>query len=115
MASVTDHTNDGENSAQGGDAFDVAFWNLQNLFDLEGSEIASDMEFTPMHGWDRRALEFRINSHAEIISSMLLTWHNLHYYQDLMEGIRGAIAAEVFETWQAEFHSERALGDIDPI
>ena len=22
---------------------------------------------------------------------MLLTWHNLHYYQDMMRGLRGAI------------------------
>ena len=24
---------------------------------------------------------------------MLLTWHNLHYYQELMAGLRAAIAA----------------------
>jgi queuine tRNA-ribosyltransferase len=29
----------------------------------------------------------------EIIASMLLTWHNLTYYQDLMAGLRRAIAA----------------------
>ncbi len=29
----------------------------------------------------------------EIIASMLLTWHNLAYYQDLMTGLRSAIAA----------------------
>jgi queuine tRNA-ribosyltransferase len=29
----------------------------------------------------------------EIIASMLLTWHNLTYYQDLMAGLRAAIAA----------------------
>ena len=28
----------------------------------------------------------------EIIASMLLTWHNLHYYHDLMARLRGAIA-----------------------
>jgi queuine tRNA-ribosyltransferase len=28
----------------------------------------------------------------EIIASVLLTWHNLTYYQDLMAGLRGAIA-----------------------
>jgi queuine tRNA-ribosyltransferase len=33
---------------------------------------------------------------GEIISSMLMTWHNLHYYQDLMEGARQAIAAGTF-------------------
>lgn len=28
---------------------------------------------------------------GEILGSMLMTWHNLHYYQDLMKGIRHAI------------------------
>jgi queuine tRNA-ribosyltransferase len=27
----------------------------------------------------------------EIIASMLLTWHNLTFYQDLMENLRDAI------------------------
>jgi queuine tRNA-ribosyltransferase len=29
----------------------------------------------------------------EMLGPMLLTWHNLHYYQDLMRGLRAAIAA----------------------
>ncbi len=52
---------------------------------------------------------------GEIISSMLLTWHNLHYYQELMQGIRDAIAAGQFETFEAEFHAARAEGDIEPV
>ena len=48
----------------------------------------------------------------EMISGMLLTWHNLHYYQELMAGMRAAIAAGTFETWQADFHAARAEGDI---
>ncbi len=51
----------------------------------------------------------------EMISGMLLTWHNLHYYQDLMEGMRGAIAAGTFAAWQADFHATRAQGDIEPL
>lgn len=51
----------------------------------------------------------------EIISSMLLTWHNLHYFQEIMEGMRGAIAGGRFEDWQAEFHAGRAQGDIEPL
>jgi queuine tRNA-ribosyltransferase len=52
---------------------------------------------------------------GEIISSLLLTWHNLHYYQDLMAQMREAIAAGRFEAWQRGFHAERAEGDIPPI
>ena len=51
----------------------------------------------------------------EMISGMLLTWHNLHYYQDLMSGIRNAIADGVFEAFQSEFHTQRAAGDIEPL
>lgn len=51
----------------------------------------------------------------EMISSMLLTWHNLHYYQDIMQGMRDAIAAGTFDAWQADFHAVRAQGDIEPI
>ena len=49
---------------------------------------------------------------GEMISGMLLTWHNLHYYQDLMQTMRAAIAAGRFAAFEAEFHAQRAEGDI---
>ena len=49
----------------------------------------------------------------EIISSMLLTWHNLHYYQELMAGMRAAIAEQNFAAFEKDFHDQRAMGDID--
>jgi queuine tRNA-ribosyltransferase len=52
---------------------------------------------------------------GEIISSMLLTWHNLHYYQEIMAGMRAAIAEGRFDAWEAEFHAQRAMGDIEPL
>ena len=51
---------------------------------------------------------------GEIISSMLLTWHNLHYYQELMAGLRDAIAAGRLAAFVAAFHAARAEGDIEP-
>ncbi|MDO5756794.1 MAG: tRNA guanosine(34) transglycosylase Tgt [Rhodobacterales bacterium] len=51
----------------------------------------------------------------EMISGMLLTWHNLHYYQELMGEMRGAIAGAAFDDWQARFHALRAEGDIEPL
>jgi queuine tRNA-ribosyltransferase len=50
----------------------------------------------------------------EIIGSMLLTWHNLHYYQSLMQGLRDAIAAQNLGAFVAGFHAKRAEGDIEP-
>ncbi|WP_109311597.1 tRNA guanosine(34) transglycosylase Tgt [Ruegeria sp. AU67] len=55
---------------------------------------------------------FRSN---EMISGMLLTWHNLHYFQEIMQGMRDAIAAGTFDAWQVEFHAQRAQGDIEPV
>ncbi|WP_194094919.1 tRNA guanosine(34) transglycosylase Tgt [Marivivens aquimaris] len=50
---------------------------------------------------------------GEMISGMLLTWHNLHYYQEIMQGMRDAIAEQRFDAWEADFHAQRAEGDID--
>jgi len=51
----------------------------------------------------------------EIIASMLMTWHNLRYYQDLMAGLRAAIGAGALTAFVADFHANRANGDIDPL
>lgn len=51
----------------------------------------------------------------EMISGMLLTWHNLHYFQEIMQGMRDAIAAGAFAAWEAEFYGMRAQGDIEPL
>jgi queuine tRNA-ribosyltransferase len=39
----------------------------------------------------------------EILGSMLLTWHNLHYYQGLVTRIRQAIEQGAFQAFQARF------------
>ncbi|MEC7761026.1 MAG: tRNA guanosine(34) transglycosylase Tgt [Pseudomonadota bacterium] len=52
---------------------------------------------------------------GEMISGMLLTWHNLHYYQELMAGMRAAIAEGRFAAFEADFHATRAAGDIEPL
>ncbi|MEL7469369.1 MAG: tRNA guanosine(34) transglycosylase Tgt [Pseudomonadota bacterium] len=51
----------------------------------------------------------------EIISSMLLTWHNLHYYQELMAGLRAAIANGCLDAYVKDFEDERSRGDINPL
>jgi queuine tRNA-ribosyltransferase len=45
---------------------------------------------------------------GEIIAAMLLTWHNLAYYQSLMAGLRGAIARGQLESFAASFRSAYA-------
>ncbi|MCC5970500.1 MAG: tRNA guanosine(34) transglycosylase Tgt [Pararhodobacter sp.] len=65
-------------------------------------------------GYSRAYLHHVVKA-DEIIGSMLLTWHNLHYYQDLMAGLRAAIAGGRLAAFVAEFHALRAEGDIAPL
>jgi len=43
----------------------------------------------------------------EMLASQLATIHNLHYYQELMAGLRGAIAEGRLEAFVAEFYALR--------
>ena len=48
----------------------------------------------------------------EILGMMLLTRHNLHYYQELMTDMRSAIEAGTFADFQKVFAAQYADGDI---
>ena len=62
-----------------------------------------------------RAYLHHVFKSQEIISSMLLTWHNLHYYQNLMDEIRTAILNKNFAEFELNFHENLRLGDLEPI
>ncbi|WP_380058574.1 tRNA guanosine(34) transglycosylase Tgt [Falsihalocynthiibacter sp. SS001] len=62
-----------------------------------------------------RAYLHHVFRSQEMISGMLLTWHNLHYYQELMADMRAAIAAGTFAAFEKQFHEDRAAGDIEPL
>ena len=62
-----------------------------------------------------RAYLHHVHRAQEIIASMLLTWHNLRYYQRLMQGLRDAIAAGALDTFVSEFHAGQNAGDIEPL
>ena len=51
----------------------------------------------------------------EVLGLMLLSWHNIQYYQDLMAGMRAAIEVGSFAAFEADFHAGQARGDIEPI
>ena len=51
-----------------------------------------------------RAYLHHVVKSGEIIAAMLLTWHNLTFYQDLMEELRGAIRAGR-ESWALSWKS----------
>ena len=51
----------------------------------------------------------------EILGAILLTWHNIQYYQNLMAGMRTAIQAGTLSRFVVRFYQQAALGDIAPL
>ena len=47
----------------------------------------------------------------EILGLMLITWHNIHFYLNLMKKIRKAIEKKEFENFEKTFLSKYNLGD----
>ncbi|MFM0061453.1 tRNA guanosine(34) transglycosylase Tgt [Paraburkholderia phytofirmans] len=50
---------------------------------------------------------------GEILGAQLNTIHNLHYYLELMQEIRDAIDAKMFEAFSKRFHENRARGTAE--
>ncbi len=50
----------------------------------------------------------------EMLGPILLTGHNLYYYQELMAGLRAAIQAGTLADYAAAFASAQARGDLPP-
>ncbi|WP_417253044.1 tRNA guanosine(34) transglycosylase Tgt [Celeribacter sp.] len=96
-------------------------WTRRGQVNIKNARHADDPRPLDEHctcpacrNYSRAYLHHVFRSH-EIISSMLLTWHNLHYFQEIMQGMRDAIAGGRFAAWEKEFHDTRALGDIEPL
>ena len=51
----------------------------------------------------------------EVLGLMLLTHHNVQYYQDLTRKAREAIDVGAFASYAEDFAASQALGDIEPI
>ncbi len=62
-----------------------------------------------------RAYLHHLHRAGEMLGGMLLTWHNLHYYQQLMAGLRRAIEEDGLDDFVAAFRIRLAAGDIDPL
>ncbi len=65
-------------------------------------------------GHSRAYLHHLINA-KEMLGAMLLTWHNLHYYQDLMRAMRTAIGERRFGAFAEGFAADQAKGDISAL
>jgi queuine tRNA-ribosyltransferase len=63
--------------------------------------------YTCRSGFSRAYLR-HLDRCGEMLGPQLATIHNLHYYQELMAGLRGAIAAGSLADFVAAFHAARA-------
>ncbi|MBQ1612830.1 MAG: tRNA guanosine(34) transglycosylase Tgt [Alphaproteobacteria bacterium] len=59
-----------------------------------------------------RAYIHHLQKANEILAVMLLTWHNIRYYQRLMSGLRNAIETDTLNTFVEQFYSDQKQGDI---
>ena len=66
------------------------------------------------NGFSRGYLHHLVKS-GEILGAMLLTWHNLHYYQELMNGLRQAISIKKLDNFVQSFMEMQKKGDIKAI
>ncbi|MBT9382454.1 tRNA guanosine(34) transglycosylase Tgt [Pseudooceanicola sp. CBS1P-1] len=94
-------------------------WTRHGVVNIKNARHADDPRPLDEHctcpacrNYSRAYLHHVFRSH-EMISGMLLTWHNLHYFQELMQGMRDAIAEGRFDAFEAAFHAQRAEGDIE--
>ena len=59
-----------------------------------------------------RAYLHHLAKAGEMLGPILLTLHNLHYYQELMAGLRAAIEAGTLADFAAAFAAQQAAGDL---
>jgi queuine tRNA-ribosyltransferase len=86
--------------------------NIRNARHAEDAR-ALDADCTcPVCRGHSRAYLHHLSKAEEILGAMLLTWHNIHYYQELMADLRGAIAAQSLAGFSAKFDEDMAGGDI---
>jgi queuine tRNA-ribosyltransferase len=57
-----------------------------------------------------RAYLHHLERCGEMLSPMLCTIHNLHYYLNLMREVREALDRGCFADWRAKFTADRARG-----
>jgi queuine tRNA-ribosyltransferase len=77
--------------------------NIRNAkFAEDQAPLDADCHCPVCTTWSRAYLHHLVRSN-EMLGAMLMTQHNLHYYQDLMQGMRDAITAGRFASFQSDF------------
>ncbi|MCE3232104.1 MAG: tgt [Rickettsiaceae bacterium] len=71
----------------------------------DNSPLDSECLCPACKNYSRAYLNHLVKS-GEILGAMLMTWHNLHYYQELMTGMREAIEQGRLEEFAAGFYEK---------
>ncbi len=88
--------------------------NLRNARHADDSRpLDEDCACAACRGYSRAYLHHLVRT-SEILGLMLLTRHNLHYYQELMAGLRRAIAGGEFGAFAGAALADLESGDIGP-
>lgn len=96
-------------SGRTGQAFTSAgVLNMRNACHMDDSAPLDDECSCPACQNYTRGYVHHLFRTGEILGSMLLTWHNIHFYQNLMKQIRGAIEENRFEKFHDEFMARYA-------
>ncbi|WFU10556.1 tRNA guanosine(34) transglycosylase Tgt [Rhizobium sp. CB3090] len=87
--------------------------NIRNARHAEDMRPLDDQSTCPASRDYSRAYLHHLVRANEALGGMLLSWHNLAYYQELMQGIRQAIAEGRFADFMAETQENWARGDLE--
>lgn len=88
--------------------------NLRNARHAEDGRPLDESVPCPASRDYARAYLHHLVRAGEILGAILLTWHNIAYYQTLMAGMRAAIAEGRLQAFVAAFAADQARGDIEP-
>ena len=88
--------------------------NLRNARHADDPRPLDDESNWPSSRNYSRAYLHHLVKSEEALGAMLLSEINVAYYQELMSGIRAAIAAKTFEAFRAQTRDDWTRGDIPP-
>ena len=93
-------------SGRNGQAFTLSGpLNIRNArFAEDEGPLDPDCDCPVCGGWSRAYLHHLIKA-KEILGAMLMTQHNIHFYQNVMQSMRDAIAAGRFAQFAADFRA----------
>ena len=89
--------------------------NIRNARHREDPRPLEDGCDCPLCTKYSRAYIHHLQKANEILAVMLLTWHNIRYYQRLMSGLRTAIESNTLNDFVKQFYEEQNQGDIKEI